>query len=48
MFAEKDTQVDGRITDIRFFFVYLKKKNEEIILPSNLFIQKAIKKSLNT
>ena len=48
VFAEKDTQVEGRITDIGFFFVYLKtKENEEIILPSNLFIQKAIKKSLN-
>ena len=46
--AEKDSMIEGRISDIGFFFVYIKTKaNEEIILPSNLFIQKAIKKNLN-
>ena len=46
--AEKDSMIEGRISDIGFFFVYIKTMdNEEIILPSNLFIQKAIKKNLN-
>ena len=43
--AEKDSLIEGKINDIGFFFVNIKtKENEEIIIPSNLFIQKAIKK----
>tara|TARA_B110000503_G_C7032512_1_gene364648 strand:+ start:280 stop:777 length:498 start_codon:yes stop_codon:yes gene_type:complete len=46
--AEKDSQIEGKISDIGFFFVKIKTKdNEEILIPSNLFIQKAIKRNLN-
>ena len=44
--AEKDSQIEGKISDIGFFFVHIKtKNNQEIFIPSNIFIQKAIKKS---
>ena len=44
--VDKDVAIEGKIIDIGFFFVHLKTKdNEEIFIPSNVFIQKAIKKS---
>lgn len=43
--AEKDSQIEGWISDIGLFFVIIKTvEKEEIIIPSNIFIQKAIKK----
>lgn len=45
--AEKDSQIEGVIIDIGFFFVHIDTKdNERISIPSNLFIQRAIKKVL--
>jgi small-conductance mechanosensitive channel len=42
---EKDSLVEGRISDIGIFFVLLKTKDGEVVsIPSNLFIQKVIKR----
>lgn len=42
---DKDYPIEGRISDIGVFFVILKtKEGEKITLPSNVFIQKMIKK----
>ncbi len=42
---EKDSLVEGEISDIGLFFITIVTPNrEEITIPSNLFIQKAIKK----
>lgn len=44
--AEKDAVVEGRVSDIGIFFINIKTEDGELItIPSNLFIQKAIKKS---
>ena len=43
---DKDYEVEGRISDIGLFFVKLKtKKDEEILIPNNIFMQKMIKKN---
>lgn len=42
---DKDYQVEGRVSDIGLFFVVLKtKEGEQITVPSNVFVQKMIKK----
>jgi small-conductance mechanosensitive channel len=42
---EKDMMIEGRISDIGIFFLHIKTiDNEQITIPSNIFIQKAIKK----
>ncbi len=42
---DKDYQIEGRITDISIFFLTLKTdEGEEITMPSNVFMQKLIKK----
>lgn len=42
---DKDYPIEGKISDIGVFFVILKtKEGEKITLPSNVFIQKMIKK----
>ncbi|HNP18785.1 MAG TPA: mechanosensitive ion channel [Fulvivirga sp.] len=42
---DKDYQIEGRITDISIFFLTLKTaEDEEITMPSNVFMQKLIKK----
>ncbi|MEZ5018421.1 MAG: mechanosensitive ion channel [Flavipsychrobacter sp.] len=44
--AEKDAVVEGKVSDIGIFFISIKTKEGELItIPSNVFIQKAIKKS---
>lgn len=45
---DKDYQVEGRVSDIGLFFVILKtKEGEQITVPSNVFVQKMIKKKIN-
>ncbi len=42
---DKDYQVEGRIVDIGIFFMTIKTEaKEEITLPSNIFMQKMVKK----
>ena len=42
---DKDFEIEGRITDIGFFFVKLKtKEGEEVTMPNNIFLQKMIKR----
>ncbi len=42
---DKDFAVEGRISDIGLFFIILKTKDgDQITLPSNVFMQKMIKK----
>ncbi|MFK7774306.1 MAG: mechanosensitive ion channel domain-containing protein [Saprospiraceae bacterium] len=42
---DKDYEIEGRVSDIGVFFVILKtKEGEQITLPSNIFMQKMIKK----
>lgn len=44
---DKDYQVEGRVSDIGLFFVVLKtKEGEQITVPSNVFVQKMIKKKI--
>lgn len=44
---DKDYEIEGRVSDIGLFFVILKtKEGEQISVPSNVFIQKMIKKKL--
>ncbi len=45
----KEYEIKGRVTDIGFFFVTLEtEEGEEITLPNNIFIQKTIKKKVNS
>lgn len=45
---DKDYEIEGRVSDIGLFFIILKtKEGEQISVPSNVFIQKMIKKKLN-
>lgn len=42
---EKDSLIEGEIIDIGIFYINVKTKdNEEMVIPSNLFVQKAFKK----
>lgn len=42
---DKDYQIEGKLNDIGIFFITIKtKENEKITIPSNLFMQKMIKK----
>jgi len=44
---DKDNEIEGRITDIGFFFITLKtKEGDQITLPTNVFLQKTIKKKV--
>lgn len=44
---DKDYETEGRVSDIGVFFIILKtKEGEQITIPSNVFIQKMIKKKL--
>jgi small-conductance mechanosensitive channel len=44
---DKEYYVEGRISDIGFFFVQIKTtENEEVTLPNNVFLQKMIKKKI--
>ncbi len=44
---DKDYEIEGRITDIGYFFITLKtKEGDQITLPSNVFLQKTIKKKI--
>jgi small-conductance mechanosensitive channel len=44
---DKDYQIEGRVSDIGFFFVIIKtKEGERVIVPSNVFVQKMIKHNL--
>lgn len=46
---DKDFNIEGRVSDIGLFFVILKTKEGEIVsIPSNVFIQKMIKKRPNS
>lgn len=46
---DKDFNIEGRVSDIGLFFVILKTKEGEVIsIPSNVFIQKMIKKKPKT
>jgi len=41
---DKDYQIEGRVSDIGFFFVIIKTKDgKQVTIPSNVFIQKMIK-----
>ena len=43
---DKDTQIEGRISDIGIFFIIIEVDNHEFVsLPSNIFMQKMIKKT---
>lgn len=45
---DKDYEVVGRVSDIGLFFIILKtNEGEQITIPSNVFIQKMIKKKIN-
>lgn len=45
--AEKDAQVEGRISDIGMFFTIIKTTDGEMItIPNNLFLQKAIRRNI--
>ncbi|TXD85055.1 mechanosensitive ion channel [Subsaximicrobium wynnwilliamsii] len=45
--VDKDFETEGRVSDIGVFFIILKtKEGEQITIPSNVFIQKMIKKKL--
>ena len=42
---DKDYQIEGKLNNIGIFFITIKtKENEKISIPSNLFMQKMIKK----
>lgn len=46
---DKEYDIEGRVSDIGLFFVILKTKDGEVIsIPSNVFIQKMIKKKPKT
>ncbi len=43
---DKDYQIEGRVLDVGIFFLTLRTEDEEeIIMPSNIFMQKMIKKT---
>jgi len=45
---DKDYETEGRVSDIGIFFIILKtKEGDQITIPSNVFIQKMIKKKIN-
>ncbi len=45
---DRDYEVEGRVSDIGFFFIRLKTvEGEEVILPNNIFMQKMIKKKIS-
>ncbi len=45
---DKDYQVDGRVSDIGLFFVTIKtKEGDKVTVPSNVFVQKMIKRNQN-
>lgn len=45
---DKDYETTGRVSDIGVFFIILKtNEGEQITIPSNVFIQKMIKKKIN-
>jgi small-conductance mechanosensitive channel len=45
---DKEFEIEGRISDIGFFFVKLKtKEGEEVTMPNNIFLQKMIMKKNN-
>ena len=45
---DKDYQIEGKLSDIGIFFIIIKtKENKKITLPSNVFIQKMIRKEEN-
>lgn len=42
---DRDYEIEGRVSDVGFFFIRLKTaEGEEVILPNNIFMQKMIKK----
>lgn len=42
---DKDFQVEGKLSDIGIFFIIIKTKDDKkITIPSNVFIQKMIRK----
>ena len=42
---DKDYEIEGKISDIGIFFIIIKvKENEYVSLPSNVFMQKMVKK----
>ena len=42
---EKDYEIEGELSDIGIFFITIKtKENKKITMPSNIFLQKMIKK----
>ncbi|MER3329727.1 MAG: mechanosensitive ion channel, partial [Candidatus Kapaibacterium sp.] len=44
---DKDYEIEGRVSDVGFFFIWLKtNQGEEIILPNNMFMQQMIKKRI--
>jgi small-conductance mechanosensitive channel len=44
---DKDYAIEGRISDIGFFFIKLKtNKDEEVLIPNNIFLQKMVKKKI--
>lgn len=44
---DKDYEIEGRVSDIGLFFIILKTpEGEQISVPSNVFIQKMIKKKI--
>jgi small-conductance mechanosensitive channel len=46
---DKDYEVEGRISDIGLFFIILKTKdNEQVTIPNSVFLQKMIKKKINS
>lgn len=46
---DRDYEIEGRVSDIGFFFIRLKTtEGEEVVLPNNIFMQKMIKKRIPT
>ena len=44
---DKDYAIEGRISDIGFFFIKLKTEDdEEVLIPNNIFLQKMVKKKI--
>ena len=42
---DKDYQIEGRLSDIGIFFIIIKtKENKKITIPSNVFMQKMVKR----
>jgi small-conductance mechanosensitive channel len=45
---DKDYQIEGKLSDIGIFFIIIKtKENTKITIPSNVFMQKMIRKENN-